>query len=114
MTTRIPGIVVAVACSVAGLGASAKNLKPIEPLALEAAVEAVGKELMLPGAMVLLYTPQGNFIFGYGSTELGGTSPPRADTHFRIASNTKTMTAAVIVLLAQEGKRSALGDDCIT
>jgi CubicO group peptidase (beta-lactamase class C family) len=35
---------------------------------------------------------------------LGVTSPPRADTHFRIASNTKTMTAAVIVLLAQEGK----------
>jgi len=31
-------------------------------------------------------------------------TPPRADTHFRIASNTKTMTAAIIVLLAQEGK----------
>ena len=29
---------------------------------------------------------------------------PRVDTHFRIASNTKTMTAAVIVLLAQEEK----------
>src|SRR5262249_34406804 len=33
----------------------------------------------------------------------------RADTHFRIASNTKTMTAAVIVQLAQEGKLG-LGD----
>ena len=59
---------------------------------------------MLPGAMVLLRTPQGDFVFGYGTTELGGTTPPRADTHFRAASNTKTMTAAVIVLLAQEGK----------
>ena len=37
---------------------------------------------------------------------LGATTPPRADTHFRIASNTKTMTAAVIVQLAQEGKLS--------
>ena len=54
--------------------------------------------------MVLLHTPQGDFAFGYGATELGGTTPPRADTHFRIASNTKTMTAAVIVLLAQERK----------
>ena len=36
--------------------------------------------------------------------ELGGTNSPRADTHFRAASNTKTMTAAVIVLLVQEGK----------
>ena len=59
---------------------------------------------MLPGAMVLLRTPQGDFVFGYGATELGGTTPPRADTHFRAASNTKTMTAAVIVQLAQEGK----------
>jgi D-alanyl-D-alanine carboxypeptidase len=31
-------------------------------------------------------------------------SPPSADTHFRIASNTKTMTSAVILQLAQEGR----------
>jgi CubicO group peptidase (beta-lactamase class C family) len=67
-------------------------------------VEATAKELLVPGAMVLLRTPQGNFAFGYGTTELGVTTPPRADTYFRIASNTKTMTAAVIVLLAQDGK----------
>ena len=104
MRMRILGIVVVMACSVGGYAASATNLKPIEPLALQGAVEAMGKEFVLPGAMVLLHTPQGDFIFGYGSTELGGTTPPRADTYFRIASNTKTMTAAVVVLLAQEGK----------
>jgi CubicO group peptidase (beta-lactamase class C family) len=104
MTTRILGIVVAVACSVGGTAAFAGNLKPIDPAALQAAVEATAKELMVPGAMVLLHTPEGNFVFGYGTTELGGTTPPRADTYFRIASNTKTMTAALIVLLAQEGK----------
>lgn len=54
--------------------------------------------------MVLLRTPQCEFIFGYGATVPGGAIPPRADTHFRIASNTKTMTAAVIVQLIQEGK----------
>jgi D-alanyl-D-alanine carboxypeptidase len=92
------------ACCAGGSAASATNLKPLDPVALQATVEAVGKELMLPGAMVLLQTPQGDFAFGYGATELGGTTPPQADTHFRAASNTKTMTAAVIVLLAQEGK----------
>jgi CubicO group peptidase (beta-lactamase class C family) len=56
--------------------------------------------------MVLLRTPQGEFTVSYGTTLLGARSPPGADTHFRIASNTKTMTAAVIVLLAQEGKLS--------
>jgi D-alanyl-D-alanine carboxypeptidase len=53
-----------------------------------------------------LRTPQGEFIVGYGTTKLGDAIPPRAGTHFRIASNTKTMTSAVIMLLAQEGKLS--------
>ena len=100
MTTRILALVVAVACSFGGTAASATNLKSFDPVALRDTVEATAKELMLPGTMVLLRTPQGEFVFGYGATELGGTTPPRADTHFRIASNTKTMTAAVIVLLA--------------
>src|SRR5205814_740232 len=64
------------------------------------------KELLVPGAVVLLRTPQGEFTVTHGTTRLGTMSPPRADTHFRIASNTKSMTAAVIVLLAQEGKLS--------
>jgi len=59
---------------------------------------------MVPGAMVLLHTPQGNFTAAYGTTELGTATPPTSNTHFRIASNTKTMTAALIVLLAQDGK----------
>jgi D-alanyl-D-alanine carboxypeptidase len=84
--------------------AAAANLRPIDPAALQVAVEALGKELMLPGAMVLLRTPDGDFVYGYGATELGGATAPAGDTHFRIASNTKTMTAAVTLLLAQEGK----------
>jgi D-alanyl-D-alanine carboxypeptidase len=104
MTTRILALVVAMACSLGGTAASATNLRSLDPVALRDTVEATAKEFMLPGTMVLLRTPQGEFVFGYGTTELGRTTPPRADTHFRIASNTKTMTAAVIALLAQEGK----------
>lgn len=84
----------------------ATALKPIDQVALQAMVETTTKELMIPGAVVLLRTPQGEFTVNYGTTLLGADSPPRADTHFRIASNTKTMTAAVIVLLAQENKLS--------
>jgi D-alanyl-D-alanine carboxypeptidase len=70
------------------------------------------KELMIPGAVILLRTPQGEFSLSYGTTLIGATSPPRGDTHFRIASNTKTMTAAVIMQLAQEDKLSL--DDSIS
>jgi D-alanyl-D-alanine carboxypeptidase len=43
-------------------------------------------------------------IINYGTTQLGTTNTPEVYTQFRIASNTKTMTAALIMLLAQENK----------
>jgi CubicO group peptidase (beta-lactamase class C family) len=85
---------------------STSALKPISQVALKTMVDATARKLLIPGAVVLLRTPQGNFTVTYGTTKLGTTSPPAADTYFRIASNTKTMTAAVIVQLAQEGKLS--------
>ena len=81
-------------------------LKPIDKAALQTMVDTTAKELLIPGVVVVLRTPQGEFTVSYGTTLLGATSLPGADTHFRIASNTKTMTAAVIVLLAQDGKLS--------
>ena len=79
-------------------------LKPIDKAPLQTLVDTTARELLVPGAVVLLRTPQREFTVSYGTTLLGANSPPSADTHFRIASNTKTMTAAVIVLLAQENK----------
>lgn len=79
-------------------------LKPIDPTAFQAVVDAAAKKLMVPGVVVALRTPQGNFGAVVGTTELGAPTPPDANTHFRIASNTKTMTAALIGLLAQDGK----------
>jgi D-alanyl-D-alanine carboxypeptidase len=79
-------------------------LKTIDPKAFQATVERLAKELMVPGALVLLRTPQGDFTASVGTTALGAQTPPAAGTHFRIASNTKTMTAALIVLLVQDGK----------
>src|SRR5207249_2302522 len=85
---------------------SSSALKPIDQAALQSMVNTTAKELLVPGAIVILRAPQGKFTLTYGTTLLGATTQPRADTHFRIASNTKSMTAAVIVLLAQEGKLS--------
>src|SRR4030095_16638476 len=83
---------------------TASALKPIDQAALQSLVDTTIKELLVPGAVVLLRTPQGDFTAASGTTQLHTTNPPRADTYFRIASNTKTMTAAVILQLAQEGK----------
>jgi D-alanyl-D-alanine carboxypeptidase len=87
-------------------GSAPKNsaLKTIDPKAFQAVAQRAAEQLKVPGAMVLLRTPQGNFTAAVGTTELGVQTPPAPNTHFRIASNTKTMTAALIVLLAQDGK----------
>lgn len=103
---------VAVAAAVALAGAAcaggpvaaAPALKPIDQASLQALVDQRIRELGVPGAVALLRTPQGDFTSAAGTTELGVRTPPSADTHFRIASNTKTMTAAVVLQLAQEGK----------
>jgi len=79
-------------------------IKTIDPAALRATVEATAKELLIPGAVVEVRTPQGDFTTAVGTTQRGAQVPPGADTHYRIASITKTMTSAVTLLLAQEGK----------
>lgn len=89
-----------------GATTAAAGLKQIDQAALQTMLNTTARELLIPGAVVLLRTPQGVFTVTYGTTMLGAAIPPRADTHFRIASNTKTMTAAVIMQLAQEGKLS--------
>jgi len=85
------------------------GLKPIDQAALQALVDTTIKEQLVPGAVVVLSTPQGDFTIAAGTSERGVQSPPDADTHFRIASNTKTMTSAVVLQLAQEGELE-LGD----
>lgn len=95
-----------VSCTSTTATSAAKEaaLKSIDPKAFQAVVDAAAEKLKVPGAMVVLRTPQGNFDAAVGTTELGAQTRPDANTHFRIASNTKTMTAALIVLLAQDGK----------
>ena len=106
---KMPRMPILVVCVVgilqAGvITASATSLKPIDRAVLQSTVDATVKALMVPGAMVLLRSSQGEFIMTSGTTELGAAIPPRINTHFRIASNTKTMTAAVIMQLAHEKK----------
>jgi len=79
-------------------------LKPIDQAALQTVVEKATKEMLVPGAIVAIRTPQGNYTASVGTTELGKQTLPEMNTHFRIASNSKTMTAALVVLLAQDGK----------
>ncbi|OBF30450.1 serine hydrolase domain-containing protein [Mycobacterium sp. ACS4331] len=99
------------ACAVALSGVTAAGCTARAPEALnrldaaefQQAVAKAADGLHVPGALVLLRTPHGTYTAAVGTTQLDLDSPPSPDTHFRIASNTKTMTAALTMLLAQDG-----------
>ena len=79
-------------------------------MALQAEIRQLMRANVIPGAVVLIRSPRrGDWSAAFGTRALGtralGTSEPMtlAD-HFRVGSNTKTMTATVILQLVQEGK----------
>ena len=81
-----------------------------DPTALRTRFADLATELGVPGAAMLVRTPRGEITATYGMTQLGGSTPVSLDDHFRIGSNTKTLTGTVILQLVQEG-RIALADD---
>jgi CubicO group peptidase (beta-lactamase class C family) len=92
--------------SAAATTATTSALKPIDQTALQALVDTTMADRMIPGGLVLLRGPQSDYLAAYGTTELGAETAPTADTHVRIGSVSKSMTAASILLLAQGGTLS--------
>lgn len=71
--------------------------------ALIATFEETAEEMLVPGAVMLVRTPDGEITSAYGVTEWNGTTPVTLDDHIRIGSNTKTWTGTVILQLVEEG-----------
>jgi D-alanyl-D-alanine carboxypeptidase len=61
-------------------------------------------ELSVPGAVVLVRTPAGEYREAFGSRRVRGNDPVQVGDYFRIGSNTKTMTGTVVLQLVQEGR----------
>ncbi|WP_345382079.1 serine hydrolase domain-containing protein [Pseudonocardia yuanmonensis] len=79
-------------------------LRPLDPRALDEVVARVATELRQPGMVVLIRTPQGEYVNAHGVTERNGTTPVALDTRLRIGSNTKTWTGTAVLQMVQAGK----------
>ncbi|WP_426977645.1 serine hydrolase domain-containing protein [Pseudarthrobacter sp. O4] len=89
--------------------AASTALLPLDKARLRETFETQADQLLVPGAVMFLRTPEGDFSLSYGVKRLGGSSPVSLADHIRIGSITKTWTGAVILQLVQEG-RLKLGD----
>jgi D-alanyl-D-alanine carboxypeptidase len=78
---------------------------PTYAAALQDQIPHLMTENAIPGAVVLLRSrDQGDWSATFGTREIGKDVPLSMDDHFRVGSNTKTMTSTVILQLVQEGK----------
>jgi len=77
---------------------------PLDGAVITARFKQLAKGLMIPGAAMLIRTPDGEITATCGTTKLGGSTPVSLDDHVRVGSNTKTWTATAILQLVQEGK----------
>jgi len=71
---------------------------------LTAIIEPLMSELMVPGVVVAVRTPEETWRQAFGRRTLATDAEPvTVDDHFRIGSNTKTMTGTCVLQLVDEG-----------
>ncbi|MFT4179842.1 MAG: serine hydrolase domain-containing protein [Thermomonas sp.] len=87
------------------IGAASAQAQSPSPEAIDAAVRATIERYELPGIAVGV-VENGEVVFarGYGETVAGSFDPVTSKTLFKIASNSKAMTATVLARLVQQGK----------
>jgi D-alanyl-D-alanine carboxypeptidase len=103
------GLTVALCASTSAIAAkpttSGHAKRPAYAKTLRTQIPALMKANAIPGTVVLIRSPkQGNWSAAFGTARIGKRVPMSLADHFRIGSNTKTMTSTVILQLVQEGK----------
>lgn len=74
---HIAALVIALLLPGCASTSTAPALRTIDAQELQTLVDRLAGELMVPGAFVLLRTPQGRFTAAAGTTELGAHTRPR-------------------------------------
>ena len=87
-------------------------LVALDAEAMDAVVDEHATELHEVGMVVLIRTPDGDYVNTWGSDALDSTETPTLDTKIRIGSNTKTWTGTAILQMVEEGKLSV--DDAVS
>jgi D-alanyl-D-alanine carboxypeptidase len=123
MSTRVIAVVAAALLAVSGCtgwrpseqpsaavppaSSSAEAAKPVgDDVAqrLDAAVLRAMTTADVPGAMIGVWGPYGNYVRAFGVADTATRAPMKTDFYSRIGSQTKTFTVTGVLQLADEGK----------
>lgn len=103
-STAPPSVAASTTGTTEGGKTGSATLGGLDKAKVQDTFRTLAKELLVPGAAMMLRTPQGDVSLTYGVTSAGGSTPVSLDDHIRIGSVTKTWTGTVILQLVQEGK----------
>ena len=96
------------AATATALAADVKTSDPFPPAkraAIDAALEKSFAATKAPGVVVGIWVPgEGSYVATRGVSDTKTRQPMRVDDHFRIGSITKTFTATLLLILADEEK----------
>ncbi|WP_084727627.1 serine hydrolase domain-containing protein [Rhodococcoides yunnanense] len=79
---------------------------PFDTAAMDAVVQDSAQKFRQVGMVVLIETPNGQYVNTWGTLGVGSSEVPTLDTKVRVGSNTKTWTGTAILQLVEEGKLS--------
>jgi D-alanyl-D-alanine carboxypeptidase len=71
---------------------------------LDAAVTEAMREAKIPGALVGIWSPDGDYVKAFGVADTSTGTPMKTDFYSRIGSVTKTFTATAVLQLVEQGK----------
>jgi D-alanyl-D-alanine carboxypeptidase len=94
------------ATSSAASSETAKQMNDALAQRLDAAVNHAMTAAGVPGAIIGIWGPDGDYVRAFGVADKNTRAPMKADFYSRIGSVTKTFTVTAVLQLADQGKLS--------
>ena len=94
------------ATSSAATSETAKQMNDALAQRLDAAVNHAMTAAGVPGAIIGIWGPDGDYVRAFGVADTNTRAPMKADFYSRIGSVTKTFTVTAVLQLADQGKLS--------
>lgn len=83
---------------------AAKQVDTAVAQRLDAAITKAMDQTGVPGSIVGIWGPDGEYVRAFGVADQAGGAPMQTDFYHRIGSQTKTFTVTGVLQLAEQGK----------